>query len=180
MRLQVVRDENENTIGMRVIDVNNTYGRDANIYAPLPLGSTATGVAFSVGAPHGMHSAYMRAAQITGSERIMGIIFASPHEQGMVRDVDWSFLEPVKDREKDPVPNLVTGRFDGMDHTRAQPSGTTTQSASSPEVEFGESSKSKPKTEQTAESDQPEVEDTGIKLHHMIKQMILEDKGDDE
>ncbi|RGP76572.1 hypothetical protein FLONG3_5234 [Fusarium longipes] len=209
MRLQVVRDEDENTLGMRVVDVHNTMGTDANIYAPLPIGETGAGIAFSVASPQAMQAAYMRANQITGSQRIMGIMFAPPQAQGKARDVDWSFLEPVKDRDRDSIRDPWTGRFDGVDPTRAQP-GENTKPINL--FKFGESSKSKityqtsesddsfksmndqiaeltsksktnhtteSETYQTAESDEPEAEDTGVKNHSLIA-MMLKDQQDDE
>ncbi|GKU07890.1 hypothetical protein FLAG1_10423 [Fusarium langsethiae] len=170
MRLQVVRDQNENALGMRVIDPNNTMGKDANICAPLPLGPATTGIAFSVGSPHGMHEAYTRATQITDSQRIVGVMFAPVKEQGMARDVDWSFLEQAKNREKDPAPKPATGRSHGKGHGRSRRRHTTAN-------EFGESSK--PKSQELDKSDESEVEDTGTKIHHKIKEMVLEDKNND-
>ncbi|KAM0336861.1 hypothetical protein ACHAPQ_003752 [Fusarium lateritium] len=92
MRLQVIRDKDGNTLGLKVIDINNTYGKDANVSAPLPLARTNTGLVFSVKTREAAEAVYARAAHITGSERIMGIMFAPPNEPGIIRDADWSFL----------------------------------------------------------------------------------------
>jgi hypothetical protein len=92
MRLQVVRDKDGNTLGLKVVDINNTYGKDANVSAPLPLARTNTGLVFSVQTREAIDAVYSRAAHITGSERIMGIMFAPPNEPGIIRDADWSFL----------------------------------------------------------------------------------------
>ncbi|KAF4987157.1 hypothetical protein FGRMN_10521 [Fusarium graminum] len=94
MRLQVVHDMDGNSAGLRVVDINSTKGKDANICAPLPLGRT-TGLVFSVDTPEGIDAVYNRAALNTGSERIMGIMFAPPTDAGgLVRDASWSFLNP--------------------------------------------------------------------------------------
>ncbi|KAM0345483.1 hypothetical protein ACHAPU_006410 [Fusarium lateritium] len=95
MRLQVVHDMDGNSAGLRVIDFNNTKGKDANVCAPLPLAATNTGLVFSVDTPEGINAVYNRAALNTGSERIMGIMFAPPTDAGgLVRDASWSFLNP--------------------------------------------------------------------------------------
>ncbi|KAF4965660.1 hypothetical protein FSARC_6555 [Fusarium sarcochroum] len=100
MRLQVIRDKDGKTLGLRVVDFNSTKDKDANICAPLPLASTNTGLVFSVDTPEGIDAAYKRAKDITGSKRIMGIMFAPPKEpESLSRDVDWSVLFPsVEDK----------------------------------------------------------------------------------
>ncbi|KAH6960354.1 hypothetical protein DER45DRAFT_536163 [Fusarium avenaceum] len=105
MRLQVVRDKDGNTLGLKVIDINNTYGKEANVSAPLPLARTNTGLVFSVKTREAIDAVYSRAAHITGSERIMGIMFAPPNEPGFIQDADWSFLgtPDAKTEKEDPA-----------------------------------------------------------------------------
>ncbi|CAF3499451.1 unnamed protein product [Fusarium graminearum] len=168
MRLQVVRDQKDNTLGMRVTDPNNTMGKDANVCAPLPLGKTTTGIAFSVGSPQAMNEAYKRATKITDSQRIVGVMFAPTKEQGKVRDVDWSVLETAKDCENDTVPALSTARTHGIGNRRSRRRHTTANA-------FGEPPMS-PTSKRANMSDDSEIEGAGIDLRQMVKEMTLEDK----
>ncbi|PTD11876.1 hypothetical protein FCULG_00002750 [Fusarium culmorum] len=163
MRLQVVRDQKDNTLGMRVTDPNNIMGKDANVCAPLPLGKTTTGIAFSA-----MNEAYKRAVQITDSQRIVGVMFAPTKEQGKVRDVNWSVLENAKDREKETVPALSTARTHGMGHRRSRRRHTTANA-------FGEPPMS-PTPKRGDMSEDSEIDGAGIDLRQMVKEMALEDK----
>ncbi|KAJ4016257.1 hypothetical protein NW752_003379 [Fusarium irregulare] len=176
MRLQTVHDTNCIPIGLRVVDPNGTNNA-GNVYAPLPIGNYSTGIAFSIGHGERMQDVYERAVQITGSQRIMGIMFAPGVEQGLVRDVDWRFLAP-------PVESLHvdTGRvhhereemeidLSVVDHDLKAFEAREEEEAKARDFEAGEV-----KTGETVTSEDPEVEDTGIKLHHMIKEMMLEDK----
>ncbi|KAL3605209.1 hypothetical protein FPOAC2_00151 [Fusarium poae] len=160
MLLQVVRDQNGNTLGMRVIDPNNTMGKEANICAPLPLGESTTGMAFNVGSAQAMHEAFMKAKQVTDSERIVGVMFAPVKQKGQVRDVDWSILEQGKKPEKETGPKAVKGHR----------SRHTTN-------EFGESSKQKPKPKAELENWSEDSDAAaGLQLHPMIRDMY--NKGD--
>lgn len=168
MRLQVVRDQKDNTLGMRVTDPNNTMGKDANVCAPLPLGKTTTGIAFSVGSPQAMNEAYKRATKITDSQRIVGVMFAPTKEQGKVRDVDWSVLETAKDCENDTVPALSTARTHGIGNRRSRRRHTTANA-------FGETPMS-PTSKRANMSDDSEIDGAGIDLRQMVKEMTLGDK----
>ncbi|KAJ4137215.1 hypothetical protein NW768_002797 [Fusarium equiseti] len=179
MRLQTIHDTNSTTIGLRVVDANGNNNTAANVYAPLPLGNYSTGIAFSIGHGDRMQDVYERAMQITGSQRIMGIMFAPGVEQGVVRDMDWSFLDPLPveedlhndtgrvDRERQELEaELDVIDDEDLKAFRARKSG---------DVKAGQAEPG-----QTATSEEPEVEDTGIKLHHMIKEMMLEDMKDNK
>ena len=122
-----------------------------------------------------MQDVYERAVQITGSQRIMGIVFAPGVEQGLVRDVDWRFLAP-------PVENLVdTGRVHReREETEIDLSVVDHDLKAFRALEEEETKTGETKSAETETSGEPEVEDTGIKLHHMIKEMMLEDKKDKE
>ncbi|RBR25334.1 uncharacterized protein FIESC28_01771 [Fusarium coffeatum] len=175
MRLQTIHDTNYIPVGLRVVDPNGTNNA-GNVYAPLPIGNYSTGIAFSIGHGERMQDVYERAVQITGSQRIMGIMFAPGSDQGTVRDVDWSFLSPpVEDVYSD------TGRVDRerqemeIDLSVVDHDLETFRAREEEEVKAGET-----KSAGTETSGEPEVEDTGIKLHHMIKEMMLEDKKDKE
>ncbi|KAF5020815.1 hypothetical protein F66182_7154 [Fusarium sp. NRRL 66182] len=99
MRLRLVRNEHGKNLGLKVIDFNNPNG-NANICAPLSLADANTGLVFSVDSVEGITAAYTRAKNMTGSNRIMGIMFAPPIEPGAVtRDVDWSCLTPEAEVE---------------------------------------------------------------------------------
>ncbi|KAH7196445.1 uncharacterized protein B0J16DRAFT_390368 [Fusarium flagelliforme] len=171
MRLQTIHDTNSTTIGLRVVDPNGN--NTGNVYAPLPLGHYSTGIAFSIGHGERMEDVYERAVQITGSQRIMGILFAPGTEQGVVRDMDWSFLAPLPVGE-DVHPDTRTEQARQKLEMEMSPIDTDDLKAFSTrkeeEAEAGE----------TKTSGEPEVEDTGIKIHHMIKEMMLEDKKDSE
>nr|CEG04990.1 unnamed protein product [Fusarium clavum] len=168
MRLQTIHDTNSTTIGLRVVDPNSN-NTTANVYAPLPLGHYSTGIAFSVGHGERLQDVYERAVQITGSQRIMGIMFAPGTEQGVVRDLDWSFLNPLP-VEEDVHPDTRTDQARQQLEMEMSPIDkddlTAFRTRKEEEAKFG----------QTETSGEPEVEDTGIKLHHMIKEMMLDVK----
>ena len=175
MRLQTIHDTNYSTVGMQVVDSNGTNNA-GNVYAPLPLGNYSTGIAFSIGYGERIQDVYERAVQITGSQRIMGIMFAPGMEHGVVRDVDWSFLSPpVEDFNSD------TGRVHrekqdmDIDLSVVDHDLKAFKAREEEEAKAGETN-----SVETETSGEPEVEDTGIKLHHMIKEMMLEEKKDKE
>ncbi|KAJ4263486.1 hypothetical protein NW762_006305 [Fusarium torreyae] len=116
MRLQVIRDKDGKTLGLRVVDFNSTKNKDANISALLPLATTNTGLVFSVDTPEGIQAAYNRAKDITGSKRIMGIMFAPPNEpESLSRDVDWSVLFPSVEDKSDKLGPEKVGAKIGLD-----------------------------------------------------------------
>jgi len=96
----------------------------------------------------------------------MGIMFAPGTEQGVARDLDWSFLNPLPvDEDVHPYTrtNQARQRLD-IEMSPIDKDDLTT---------FGTRKNGKAET-----SGDPEVEDAGIKLHYMIKEMMLEDKKD--
>ncbi|XEU97599.1 hypothetical protein FSHL1_002885 [Fusarium sambucinum] len=166
MLLQVVRDKNGNTLGMRVIDPKNTMGKDANVCAPLPLGESTTGIAFNVGSAQAMREVFMQAKQVTDSERIVGVMFAPVKEKGKAQDVDWSILDQGKKAEKDTAPKAAVGRSHGIDHRRSRRRHTTN--------DFGESSK--PKTKPQPDLDNwSEDSDEAAGLRLKLKEMVIKD-----
>ncbi|KAF4457425.1 hypothetical protein F53441_642 [Fusarium austroafricanum] len=116
LHLQVIRDKDGNTLGLRVVDINSTYGKNANVSAPFPVGKINTGLVFSVETKEGMEAAYTRALYNTGSKRIMGIMFAPPNGEvdGVARDADWSFLDPIEVEREDKEDEMKPAQHPGI------------------------------------------------------------------
>ncbi|KAF9776742.1 hypothetical protein IL306_005044 [Fusarium sp. DS 682] len=113
LRLQVIRDKEGKTLGLKLVDINSVKPRRANIWAPLPIGKENTGLVFDVENGEAMQELYTKASLTIGSGRIMGIMFAPPTADagGIARDADWSFLEDEIEK-KEPEKQAKDGADD--------------------------------------------------------------------
>ncbi|KAF5686241.1 succinate-semialdehyde dehydrogenase (NADP+) [Fusarium circinatum] len=95
LKLQVVRNQRGETLGLKVVDINSVKPERANICAHLHIGKENSGLVFDVDSPEAMKELYSKASLTMASDRIMGILFAPPGAEagGIARDADWSFLD---------------------------------------------------------------------------------------
>ncbi|KAF5628897.1 succinate-semialdehyde dehydrogenase (NADP+) [Fusarium sp. NRRL 52700] len=94
LKLQVVRNQRGETVGLKVVDINSVKPERANVCAHLHIGKETSGLVFDVESPEAMTELYAKASMTMASDRIMGILFAPPGVEagGIARDADWSFL----------------------------------------------------------------------------------------
>ncbi|KAF5720613.1 hypothetical protein FMUND_4101 [Fusarium mundagurra] len=97
LKLQVVRNQRGETLGLKVVDINAVKPERANVCAHLHIGKENSGLVFDVESAEAMKELYSKASLTMASDRIMGILFAPPGVEavGIARDADWSFLYDV-------------------------------------------------------------------------------------
>ncbi|CVK84931.1 uncharacterized protein FMAN_01855 [Fusarium mangiferae] len=95
LKLQVIRNQRGETLGLKVVDINAVKPERANVCAHLPIGKNNSGLVFDVESAEAMKELYTKASSTMASGRIMGILFAPPGVDagGIARDADWSFLD---------------------------------------------------------------------------------------
>lgn len=95
LKLQVIRNQRGETLGLKVVDINALKPERANVCAHFPIGKGNFGLVFDVESVEAMKQLYTKASSTLASGRIMGILFAPPGVDagGIARDADWSFLD---------------------------------------------------------------------------------------
>ncbi|KAG5789239.1 hypothetical protein H9Q69_011696 [Fusarium xylarioides] len=95
LKLQVVRNQRGETLGLKVVDINAVKPERANICAHLHIGKENSGLVFDVESAEAMKDLYAKASLTMASDRVMGILFAPPGIEagGIARDADWPFLD---------------------------------------------------------------------------------------
>ncbi|EWG35996.1 hypothetical protein FVEG_00171 [Fusarium verticillioides 7600] len=94
LKLQVVRNQRGETLGLKVVDINAIKPERANICAHLHIGKENSGLVFDVESAEAMKELYSKASLTMASDRVMGILFAPPGVEagGISKDANWSFL----------------------------------------------------------------------------------------